>query len=63
MLWVTSKVEEVNARVPDNEITIVMVDRMFQAVANEFSECEQDGQKKWITVVNYLCRRKVSIHA
>jgi len=40
MLWETSKVEEANARVPDNEITIIMVDIMFQAVANEFSECE-----------------------
>ncbi len=40
MLWVTSKVEAANARVLDNEITIITVDRMFQAVANEFSECE-----------------------
>jgi len=63
MLWETSKVEEANARVPDNEITIIMVDIMFQAVTNEFSECERDGQKKWITVVNSLHRRKVSLHA
>jgi len=59
MKWVGSRVEVAEA--VENIITISSVDRMFLAVAHEFSDGECDGQKKWNTVVNSLRRQKVSI--
>jgi len=55
MRWVSYKVKEAGAK--EEEATILSVDRMFQAVAHLFSMGTCDGQKKWITVVNTLCRK------
>ena len=52
MNWITKKVEEAGAM--EQVITLSSVDWMFSIVAGEFSEGEQNGQKKWNTLVRDL---------
>jgi len=59
MCWVSYKVKEAGAK--EEEATILSVDRMFQVVAHLFSTGTRDGQKKWITVVNMLCRKSETV--
>ena len=61
MTWITNKVEEAGAM--EEVISLSSVDRMFAVVAGEFSEGEQNGQKKWNTLVRVLhSRRNVPVY-
>ncbi len=48
------------ARAMEEVISLSLVDQMFAVVAGEFSEGEQNGQKKWNTVVLHS-RRNVAV--
>jgi len=56
MTWTTNKVEEAGAM--EEVISLSLVDWLFAVVAGEFSEGEQNGQKKWNMLVRVLHSRK-----
>jgi len=56
MTWITKKIEEAGAM--EEVISLSFINQMFAVVAGEFSEGEQNGQKKWNMLVRVLHGRQ-----